>query len=401
MDNQSIQGFKFLRIDPKIEPMRMNTSSFLEKLRLQDLHAYSILDTDIEESFENLVDLAASIQDCPMAAISFIDEDRQWFKAERGLNIKETSRDIAFCAHTIIHDKVLVIKDAMQDHRFDGNPLVYQDPGIRFYAGAPIVTATGFKLGAVCVIDVKPREFNEQSRKALENISRQVSRLLELRLENLSLKQKAEKLVKEQINLFHHSVQKQEEQNFQTSNELHEGIAQELAAARLYIELAAMEADTSILEESRNSLSRLIDRTRGLSMKMFPSTFPSVRIGEMLEDLSDRFMKETRIEVELSFIHLERIGREQGIILFRIIEEQLKNVERHSRARKVAISIEVGETIEVLMTDDGVGLTSDKMSAGYGITKMLSLTNYYDGNLEIFTPKNGGCALQISMPLIK
>jgi signal transduction histidine kinase len=381
--------------------MRLSSSSFLEKLRLQDLYAYNILDSGIEAEFESLVDLARSILKCPIAAISFVDSDRQYFKAVRGLQISETPREISFCSHTVKHDRVLVIKDAAKDHRFKDNPLVYDDPGIRFYAGAPIITSAGFKIGSVCLIDTKPRQFSPQCQNALEQVSRQVSRLLELRLENKVLKFEANKAVYKQISLFHDSLQRQEEQNFIVSNELHESIAQDLAAARLYLDSSIGQPDEALLAENRDNLSRLIERTKGLSVKMFPSTFPDIGLGEMVEDLGDRFAGETGIQVAVQEGSGKKIGKEQRIILFRIVEEQFKNIRQHSLARNVSVRIETKNEIEVCIVDDGVGFSDVKTREGYGINKMLSLTQYYGGSLDFFKPSPQGCGLRITMPVVE
>jgi len=377
--------------------MRMGSPSFLEKLRLQDLYKYGILDSGAEEEFENLVDLSKSILKCPIAAISFIDEDRVYFKAERGLNVDEISRDIAFCNHTIKHDRVLVIKDVTKDRRFDKNPLVYGEPGIRFYAGAPIHTHAGFKIGSVCLIDTKPRQFSVQCRNALDQISRQIGRLLELRLENRVLKLEAEKAVRRQISLFHQTVQRQEEQNFLASNELHEHIAQDIAAARLYLDSASLAPDQDFLAESKNNLARVIERTKGLSIKMFPSTFRSSGLGGMVQDLANRFAAETGIEVSLYAGELDSMQKDQRIILFRIIEEQFRNIQQHSCATKVVVRIDLSEQVVVQVVDNGIGLRES--GDGYGIKKMISLTEYYGGSLEFFEPSERGCGLRVSMPV--
>ena len=149
--------------------------------RLEALRQYKILDTAAEEDFDDLALLASYICDTPMAAISLIDSDRQWFKARVGLPAPETSRDLAFCAYTILQDDLLVIPDALADERFATHPRVISDPGIRFYAGAPLMTPEGFALGSLCVIDREPRELSSDQFEALRALSRQVLTQLELR----------------------------------------------------------------------------------------------------------------------------------------------------------------------------------------------------------------------------
>ena len=133
---------------------------------------------------------------------------------------------------------------------------------------------------------------------------------------------------------------------------------------------------------------------------MYPSTFPSISLDEMIEDLANRFMKETGIAVALSQDTLDGIGKDQRIILFRIIEEQFKNIMQHSSAQNVTVRIAVKQRIEVSIVDDGIGYNLKLKKPGYGISKMLSLTQYYGGNLQFFEPHNKGCGLRISMPVV-
>lgn len=146
-----------------------------ETQRLSALHAYKILDTLAEQAYDDLTCLAAQICEAPIALISLVDRDRQWFKSRVGLNAEETSRKVSFCAHAIHHPgELLEVEDALEDQRFAGNPLVTGDPHIRFYAGMPIVDAAGLALGTLCVIDRKPRVLKQAQRRALKALSRQV-----------------------------------------------------------------------------------------------------------------------------------------------------------------------------------------------------------------------------------
>jgi PAS domain S-box-containing protein len=152
-----------------------------EAERLAALRGLGILDTLPEPAFDELSALAAYICQTPIALISLVDEDRQWFKSRVGLTACETPRDVAFCAHTIVQPDLLVVPDASVDARFANNPLVTSPPSIRFYAGAPLVTAEGHALGTLCVIDHRPRELTLEQARALRVLSHQVVAQLRLR----------------------------------------------------------------------------------------------------------------------------------------------------------------------------------------------------------------------------
>ena len=152
-----------------------------EIARLNALRQYQILDTPPEKVFDDFTFLAAQICGTPIALISFLDGNRQWFKSRIGLAAPETKRDLAFCAYTILQRKPLVVKNALADPRFVTNSLVTSDPNIRFYAGAPLVTPEGFGIGTLCVIDTVPRDLSLEQVEALQVLSSQVIAQLELR----------------------------------------------------------------------------------------------------------------------------------------------------------------------------------------------------------------------------
>jgi anti-sigma regulatory factor (Ser/Thr protein kinase) len=152
-----------------------------ERERLAALRRYAILDTEPERRFDDLTLLASQICGTPMALITLVDADRQWFKSRVGITEHETSRAISFCAHAIEHRDLFVITDASADARFNDNPQVTGGPNIRFYAGAPLVTPDGHALGTLCVADCVPRDLTDDQRQALGALRRQVESQLELR----------------------------------------------------------------------------------------------------------------------------------------------------------------------------------------------------------------------------
>lgn len=152
-----------------------------ESARVAELRRYKILDTDPEKGFDDLTLLASYVCQSPIALITLIDAERQWFKSRLGVSIRETPREVSFCTHAIQEADLLIISDATQDERFKGNPFVISGPKIRFYAGAPFRSANGHALGTLCVLDCVPRQLTVEQMDALRALSRQVQAQLELR----------------------------------------------------------------------------------------------------------------------------------------------------------------------------------------------------------------------------
>jgi anti-sigma regulatory factor (Ser/Thr protein kinase) len=164
------------------------TTSPDEGARLAALHRYRILDTEPERGFDDLTLLASYICETPMAAITLIDADRQWFKSVVGISTTETARAVSFCTHAIQNRDLFIVPDARCDERFRDNPFVAGDPEIRFYAGAPLVTPDGHALGTLCVLDRVARTLSREQLEALSALCRQTEAQLELRRNLIELK---------------------------------------------------------------------------------------------------------------------------------------------------------------------------------------------------------------------
>lgn len=148
--------------------------------RLKALRSFNIMDTEPDQFFDNVTALASYICGTSMALVTFIEEERQWFKSKIGLDSTETTRDEAFCAYAIHQSDTMVVSDPLLDERFSNNPLVTGNPNIRFYAGAPLMTSDGYGLGTLCVLDSKKIELSHDQLKALDELRDMTMKYMEL-----------------------------------------------------------------------------------------------------------------------------------------------------------------------------------------------------------------------------
>lgn len=165
----------------------MKTSDGLEALRLQELLDYQIIDTSPESKFDSITMLASYICNAPISLVSLLDNERQWFKSKHGLEVSETPRNISFCNYTIQTDEIFEVENALNDKRFANNPLVQGYPNIQFYAGAPLITPDGYRLGSLCVIDSKPNKLDDRQKIALKILASEVMSHMELAKKNRRL----------------------------------------------------------------------------------------------------------------------------------------------------------------------------------------------------------------------
>lgn len=373
-----------------------------EDLRLQDLYSYGILDSGKDREFDDLLEVAADICGCPIAAISFLDSERQWFKSKIGLadDLHETARSLSFCAHTILENEVLIIKDARNDDRFCNHPFVESDLNIRFYAGAPIVSPTGYSLGSVCVIDNKPRDLPEAKARTLQIISRQISKLLELRLKNKLLKQKAEEQLQLEKRLLQKTLQQHEEEKQSIGRELHENIAQGLAATKFYLEMAEGGSldRANLIRMSRQHIASLVKQVRELSQAISPSLLQQVELKDLLRGMLKDFSHRTAVITQLHYEGEAVVAASLALTIYRIVEEQLLNVQQHACAKQVTIHLRVTASVHITICDDGVGIDMLNFKRGVGINKILSSAEHLNGTVKLSGGPKGGCELRVAIP---
>lgn len=281
-----------------------------EAERLAKLASYEVLDTKPEEAYDDIVRIASQICETPIALVSFVGAERQWFKARVGLDATETPRDLAFCAHAILQEQVFEVPNALEDSRFATNPLVTADPSIRFYAGAPLDAPGGLRLGTLCVIDMEPRQLSEGQRAALAALARQVVSQLELRLhlsKERALRDQREKVIGEL------EVMSEFKSRLvaTVSHEMRSPLTSMLGSLRLleegiYGELPA-EAKSAVEVAARNAgrLARLSDDLLDLqSLQACAGPTEQVRIetSELLHAVRDELLNfRPEIEIKVEF----------------------------------------------------------------------------------------------------
>lgn len=312
----------------------------LEGARLQRLASYGILDTPEEPEFDALVTLAAELCGTPVALISLVDRNRQWFKARRGLDVSETSLDRSICAHAILGTGPLVVEDTASDSRTADNPLCVGPDAFRFYAGAPIVDLSGLPLGSVCVLDTKPRTLGDAQLRQLTLLARQVMQLIRMR------------------EAVHRSEQVVQEANHRIKNSLQAAASNVRRHRRaLGPDAAAAEAALVAVESSLGSAAELHDALSRVEShgKVELAEYVTRVIGLAMADAP------SRIGTEIALAPC-RIGADRAAALGTILSEFATNAQRHAfpGGRPGAIRV-IGRFLEdgdyrIDLSDDGVGL---------------------------------------------
>lgn len=373
-----------------------------EEFRLKNLLSYGILDSAEDKDFDDLAELVAQVCNCQYGLIVFLDKERQWFKARRQVEIKETSRDISFCSHTILQDDVMIVYDMKKDKRFFDNPFVTEGYNISFYAGAPIKSAAGYKIGTVCAMNKEAKaDFTTEQKKALEIIAHQVSALLELGVKNKLIVAQSDALIAEEKKIVQLTLTGQDEEKSFIANELHENFAQTLAATKLYLDFAeqSKELSADFIKKSKTNILQIIKDIKALSKSMLPTTFENANylgfIQEMLNEYGHQHDK------KISFHHegkLDCYDSKTGLTLFRIIQYQLKNAY-NCRAKKISIKIKTGKSIRLEFVDDGIisdALEPERMMLLNHIETRISMVK---GKINVSLDKHGHNFLEIEIPL--
>jgi two-component sensor histidine kinase len=363
-----------------------------ERQRLEKLAGYQILDTPPEAAFDDLVAMVAHIMDVPIALISLVDAERQWFKSHHGLDASETPREVSFCGHVVASGSELVVADSHKDPRFADNPLVTGPPHVRFYAGAPLLTADGFVLGTLCAIDHDPREVTPEQRGLLSILARQVVGQLELRKRNLELldQQKSADELQETLraslrekDVLLHEVHHRVKNNLQ------------LVASLINLQRATVES-----ADARNALEECQGRIHAIANVheaiYSARDYARVPIAQYARGLAASIFHATgaaqrRIELELDLGDFKlAVGKAIpcGLILNELISNAFKHAFPGDRTGCVRVQVEALSEAELrlVVSDDGVGLPAGfslNSCTSVGMQVVAALVEQLDAKLEL------------------
>jgi two-component sensor histidine kinase len=378
-----------------------------EEQRLAALRRYDILDTEPEPAFDDLTRIVAQFCGVPMATVSLIDHDRQWFKARLGLDLPGTPRDQAFCGHCILQDGVMEVPDALADPRFAANPLVTGDPRIRFYAGAPLVTSDGHHIGALAVLHHQPHKLDEPQSQCLQALAKQVMAQLELRR---ALKDKDRALAAKDLLL--------KEVNHRVKNGLQMiGSLMQMQKRKIADPTAQQQiADMGMRIQTLATVHRHLYRTDDLARS---------ELGAYLREVCKPLAQsaDVTIEVEAPAVMLPV---DSLVPLAMIISELVTNAAKYARKpgsnqrpcvrivgtlprqegdtspTSTGLDAEGDQHLHLSLHDDGPGLPSGfdiEQSAGLGMKVVTSLVQQLDGTIAAHNGSGACFEIDVKMKM--
>lgn len=378
--------------------------------RLSALREYDVLDTLPEQEYQDIVQLAALICGTPIALVSLVDADRQWFKAKVGIDASQTSRESAFCAHALLEpDNLFIVNDTRKDARFADNPLVTAGPNIHFYAGAPLKTNEGHVLGTLCVVDTKPRELTPVQQEALFALSRQVISKLDMRLKLAELEQAQRKLRE----VAAHQDRIKEEERTRIAREIHDELGGVMTGIKSYLSFAIDQAQRAGLQADPHLVNAsvltdsAIDTVRRVTTDLRPSVLDQLGIWAALEWYAGQFTARCGLPCSVNIAAdiddtSVLMDSARSTALFRIVQETLTNVSRHAAASHVTLQIECEQdAVFVYIRDNGRGIdATDLLKAdSWGIAGMHERARYFGGTVTISEQPEGGTLVAVCVPL--
>lgn len=357
-----------------------------EEERIKVLESYSILDSLPEADYENLTLIASQICGTPIALISFVDENRQWFKSHIGLDFSETPRDYSFCAHAINDpNDVFVIPDARNDIRFHDNPIVAGQPNVVFYAGVPLINEEGFPLGTICVIDHKPKILSPAQINSLKALSEQTMKLLELRWNKIQLENALAALEKKNEEL--------ERFAYIAAHDLKSPLANISGLTDLLIDSYDEVLDEegkeiiSLIKSSSSKLKEMIDSLLEYSKSNAKENNIEISIFVLEKEISALFAFQNNCVItfqsNVSTLLVNKSAIEQ------ILVNLITNAIKYNDKENIKIDIDITENIyqyEITVTDNGPGILEEHQMVIFEIFEVVS-------SVDRFGEKGNGIGL--------
>jgi signal transduction histidine kinase len=363
--------------------MKRPATPLNEEARLKALESYKIMDTLPEKDYDDITGIASLICNTPIALVSLIDADRQFFKSRLGLADSGTSREFAFCAHAINHPKeLMIVKDSRKDERFSDNPLVTGHPRVIFYAGMPLVTPDGYALGTLCVIDNKFKDLSEEQKKALKSLANQVVHLLELRKKNelLIMSQNALASFAREMEAFAYAASHDLKEPLRMVKSFIHLLEKKYAAglddtARKYIQFAA---DGSNRMETL--INDLLEYSRAGRINTDTGETDLNGIMDEVRGIYRLAIKENSVTLDCTDLPTLKIS---PVAILQVFQNLVGNaIKFQVKDAKPIISVKVTETKtrwQFSVTDNGIGISQDNLESIFTIFKRLHSKEEYPG----------------------
>ena len=359
-----------------------------EKERLKALESYAILDTLSETDYDDITAIAASICGTEISLISLIDDKRQWFKSRQGLNVTETPKENAFCAHAINdQENVFIVQDARIDERFHDNPLVTSDPNLTFYVGVPLISDNGLPLGTLCVMDHKPKLLSQSQIKSLTALSRQVMNILNLRKTKLTLEKASVNLENKNLEL--------ERFAFIAAHDLKSPLNGITMLSQMLSDNNSSQLDDegkemlSLIVKSTENLKSLIDGLLAYSRSesVLKENKSKIHLKNLIDDLTGLFVYEHNLTLKLQSSITEMVINRTA--LEQVLINLISNAIKYNDKKNVEIEIGVSASAthyEFYVQDNGPGIALENQEKIFDIFKVL-------GDKDRFGTRGNGIGL--------
>lgn len=360
-----------------------------EDKRLKVLDNYNILDTLPEEDYDAIAKIASAICGTPIALVSLVDKDRQWFKSTHGITAKQTPRELAFCAHSILNpEELFIVNDARKDDRFFDNPLTTEDPNVIFYAGAPLNTSEGFPLGTLCVIDNKPKTLTEHQKKSLKLLAKQVVSLLELRKKNNELKVVNNEVIKlnEQLNNFAYRLTHDLKSPINGVNFLIDVLKED--HIQLFKNTEA-EDQINLIGDRMVYMSNLIDEILEYTKVNTENIiFEKFNLKNILESIISNIDVQNRVVLNTDNLDIDIVSSKIGFV--QIFQNLLSNSIKFCNKPKVEIDINFTKDkkkYSIIFCDNGSGIDKKYWDKVFDMFETLENTHNQNTGIGLATVK--------------